>query len=59
MLVALPVSDDECGVDGQVMGANSAIVSQTQGHGPGISTGAMQGEKRQADQVNIIFWRSS
>lgn len=58
-LVAFLVSEDGRWVNGQVIRANGVIGSQTQGHGPGISTGARHGEKRHADQVNINSWRSS
>jgi hypothetical protein len=40
-------------------GRNGVIGGQTQDRGPGTSTGAMHGEKRQVDGVNINFWRSS
>jgi hypothetical protein len=40
-------------------GRNGVIGGQPQGRGPGTSTGAMRGEKRQVDQVNINSWRSS
>jgi hypothetical protein len=46
-------------VNGQVIRANGAIGNQTQGNGPGISTGARHGEKRHADLVNINSWRSA
>jgi NAD(P)-dependent dehydrogenase (short-subunit alcohol dehydrogenase family) len=58
-LVAFPISEDGRWVNGQVIRANGVIGSQAQGHGPGISTGARDGEKRHADQVNINSWRSS
>ena len=45
-------------VNAQVIRPNGVIGGQNQGHGPGISTGAMHGEKRQAEG-NINFWRSS
>ena len=45
-------------VNAQVIRPNGVIGGQNQGHGPGISTGAMHGEKRQAES-NINFWRSS
>jgi len=57
-LVAFQVSEDGRGVNGQVIRANGVIGGQNQGHGPGISTGAVHGEKRQAEG-NINFWRSS
>jgi hypothetical protein len=58
-LPLLLVACTERGVNGQVIRANGVIGGQNQGHGPGISTGAMHGEKRQAHQGNINFWRSS
>jgi hypothetical protein len=57
--VVFLVGEDARGANGQVIRANGVIGGQTQGHGPGISTGARHGEKRHADQVNINSWRSS
>jgi K+-sensing histidine kinase KdpD len=37
--------------NGQVIRTNGVVSDQTEGHGPGIHTGAMHGEKRQAHQV--------